>query len=74
MRLMLVIGLKVMLEIWLETGLMTLSSELAGKVLSCLLRIRLTPRKVGMIPPSRILNLGVGFVVFSSESYIHVIR
>jgi len=56
----------------MEIGLMRLSSVLVWKLLPWLLMTRLTPRKIWMVPPSRVVCLGVGIVVGSSIGCIHV--
>jgi len=71
MMLFLESGLKIILIVRLKIRLSTLSSELVGKNLSRLLKTRLTPRKVGMIPPSRIVSLGVGIEIWSSKGWLY---
>jgi len=56
------------LKIWLtlmEVGLMCLSSVLMWKLLTWLLRTRMTPRKIWMVPPSRVVCLGVRIIIGS---------
>ena len=60
--------------ILMKIGLMSLSGILMWKLLSWLLRTRLTPKKIGMISPSRVVRLGVRIVIESSVGCIHTIR
>ena len=79
--LILVSGLEIVLVsrlkiglILMEIGLMSLSSILMWKLLSWMLRTRLTPRKIRMIPPSRIVCLGVRIIIGSGVGCIYTVR
>jgi len=58
---------------WVEIGLIAMSRELIMKIWSVLLMAVLTPWKIGMIPPSRIVSLGVWIVIQSGKNCIHVV-
>ena len=66
--------LKVGLEIGLKVGLIIINRKLAVNIWSLLLMTILTPKKIGIIPPSRIVSFRVWIAIRSSKYCIHIVR